>query len=137
MDEIKMLKIEKEGYQPLHQFHDWKIAGLRYAEHFDDRHLTRLERHWGTDEVFILLTGQAALLTSSGDADQLKVSVHMMEQGQIYVIPRNIWHHILCDMHAEVLIMEEADTGAENSEYRMLDLPDIHKVQTEWEARAT
>lgn len=60
-----------------------------------------------------------------------------MEQGQIYVIPRNIWHHILCDMHAEVLIMEEADTGAENSEYRMLDLPDIHKVQTEWEARAT
>ena len=33
--------------------------------------------------------------------------------------------------------MEEADTGAENSEYRMLDLPDIHKVQTEWEARAT
>ena len=48
-------------YKVVHEFEGWKIGFLRYSDRFSK--FDRLERHLLTDEVFVLLEGQAVLYT--------------------------------------------------------------------------
>ncbi len=59
-----MLRIESyegEGYRPLVDFGSWRVAYLRFIDELIPDKITRLERHLETDEVFVLLNGEAVL----------------------------------------------------------------------------
>ncbi len=87
----------------------WKIGLLRYSARFAS--LTGYERHLLTDEVFVLLSGEATLYTDGNRAEVCK-----MEQNKVYNIPRGVWHHIVVTEDATVLVVENANTSKENTE---------------------
>ena len=98
-----------EGYRPTHAFGEWRVAFLNYADRFE--HITRLERHMLTDEVFVLLCGSAELWIGE---ERTRVP---MEPYKIYNVQKAVWHNIHVSPDAKVLIVENDNTTIENSEY--------------------
>lgn len=103
----------KDGYEIKHRFGSWRTAYLRYAERFDT--VTYLGRHLETDEVFVLLKGSAVLLSGKN------AELTPMELGNIYNVRKGVWHNIKVSKDALVLVVENADTCKENSEYIPID----------------
>lgn len=107
---IKQLKFDGEDYSVVHQFQGWKIGMLKYSQRFSS--FDRLERHFLTDEVFVLLSGSATLYT---DKETI-----VMENSVAYNVPKGEWHHIVVSKDANVLIVENVETGDENTEIKFI-----------------
>lgn len=99
-----------DGFCILKEFEGWKVGFLRYSDQFSG--LTKLERHMETDEVFVLLEGSAILYTGSGQKH--------MKKNLLYNIPKGVWHHIVVSEDATVLVIENSNTTAENTERRQI-----------------
>ena len=98
-----------EGYMPMIDFESWRVAFLRYEPRFE--HTTQIERHMETDEVFVLLEGEATLLIGT------EMTPCPMEKFKMYNVKKAVWHNIRVSKDARVLIVENRDTTTENSEY--------------------
>jgi len=128
MDEV-LLEIRQytgEGYLPLIDFNTWRVAVLRWEPASLPGNIDMMERHTQTDEVFVLLEGQATLVLG-GNSDQVDgVHPHALEPCKLYNVKQNTWHSILISRDATILIVENRDTGEGNSEYCSL-LPDFRE----------
>ena len=111
MEGLEILYAAEEGYKPQVHFEAWRVAILRYADQFDRNNLIKLERHHLTDEVFVLLEGEATLIIGENCEEC------SMEANKIYNVKRDIWHNIIVSRDARVLIVENDNTGRENTEY--------------------
>ena len=69
-----------------------------------------------TDEVFVLLEGQAVLYVE----DQK----YSMEIGTLYNVKQGTWHHIVVSEDATVMVVENSNTCAENTEIRRVEHAD-------------
>lgn len=105
----------------------WTVASLNWAPRFDEKNLVELERHNLTDEVFVLLYGKATLLVGEG-ADRVE-----MEPLKHYNVRSGIWHHIIVSEDARVLVVENANTSKDNTEYLSLANGEIYKKYPEFE----
>mgnify|MGYP002516725299 CR=1 FL=1 len=113
MKELEVFTYEGSGYNPTMHFDSWRVAFLNYAERFD--RIEKLERHLLTDEVFVLLSGKAMLLLGE------KAQAVNMETGKIYNVKKGAWHAIKVTPDAKILIVENHNTGLENTQYMSLD----------------
>ena len=111
MEELLVLDYNGNGYFSHFRYGGWRIAYLNYAPMFTKQGITYLERHNETDEVFILLEGEASLFMGE-TAKEVK-----MEKFSSYIVKKGAWHNIAVSENAKVLIVENADTGKQNSEY--------------------
>ena len=111
---VEIHEYKGEGYKPLVDFESWRVAVLRYAEVFTE--VKVVERHLETDEVFVLLEGEATLITEEADG----LREWKMERGKIYNVLKGVWHHIIVTPDANVLIVENRNTSTENSERKRL-----------------
>ena len=112
---IEILGYTGNGYKPLINYQGWRVAMLNYDKKFSK--VEYLERHTETDEVFVLLEGQASLFAAEAFGEPVE---YKMELGKIYNIKKNIWHHIVVTPETRVLIVENSDTGSENTERKMI-----------------
>ena len=110
-NELDILEYNGEGYKTVHIFESWRVAFLNYSDRFTTEGMKYLERHNQTDEIFILAEGKATLLIG------LDKKEYVMEIGKMYNVKRGAWHNILTSKDAKVIIMENADTSSDNSEY--------------------
>ncbi len=108
---IEIYDYNGESYKTAMKFGPWRVAYLNHGDTFMEENFQRIERHLETDEVFMLLEGEATLVIGK-ELDRIE-----MEQHKVYNIPKGVWHHILTKPKARVFIVENADTGLENSEY--------------------
>ena len=115
---IEIHEYNGEGYLPLVDFEGWRVAILRHNYEFAS--LTRIERHLETDEVFVLLSGNATLITKKSAESDATEELEM-EQGKVYNVPKGVWHHIVVTPDANVLIVENSNTCDENSEIIQFD----------------
>ena len=99
------------GFKVMVESGEWKLGLLRYNERFS--RFAEMERHLLTDEVFVLLAGEATLYT---DRETLK-----MEQGSVYNVPTGVWHHIVVSTDATVLVVEDRSTSKENTEKKYFE----------------
>jgi hypothetical protein len=122
MDEplIEIRGYHGEGYQPLIDFGEWRVAFLRYLEDIQPDLINSMERHTKIDEVFVLLNGRGALIIGGNDAEVDCICSQRMEFGKVYNIKRLAWHTILLSHDATVLLVENRDTSKYNSEYASL-----------------
>ena len=111
--DIEVLEYTGDGYSKVMSYGAWRVATINYAERFDEKNITRLERHILTDEVFVLLEGSATLISDSGR--------YVMEKGKMYNVKAGAWHAISVSRDAKVLIVENEDTCIDNTEYRPTD----------------
>ena len=114
MDGLDILEYAGENYSRVVSGAKWTVAALNYAERFDERNIVDLERHILTDESFVLLAGEATLLVGE-KAERVK-----MEPLKVYNVRAGAWHNIFVSPDARVLVVENADTSKDNTEY--LDL---------------
>ena len=105
----------------------WTVASLNWAPRFDDTNVIELERHNLTDEVFVLLSGRATLLVGK-EAERVE-----MKPLKHYNVRAGIWHNIVVSKDARVLVVENADTSKDNTEYLSLTTGEIYTKLPEFE----
>ena len=108
---IEKLLSDHEGYKTKFVSGDWRIGLITPADRFQN--ITYLERHNETDEVFILLKGSATII---GFDSGIKTET-VLEEGNIYNVPKAMWHNVKIDDGSVVAVVENSDTSNDNSEY--------------------
>ncbi len=104
-----------EGYRPLIDYGQWRVAILRYIDELRPENLGKMQRHNETDEVFILLSGRCLLFLGEGDASVEAIHAQDMQPLKLYNVKRGAWHTHTLDEAATVLIVENRDTTSANS----------------------
>ena len=108
---MTVLKEQKNGYDVLHKFGGWKVAFITYSERFNRREKNAIERHLYSDEIFILLKGKAWLYYGTN------ATPVPMKKGLSYLVSKGEWHSVALSKGAKLAIMENEETGRENTEY--------------------
>jgi len=116
-----------EGYLPLVFFGDWQVATLNWEHMFDPANLGEIERHNGTDEVFVLWRGRGALLIGT----RLGIKVLDMEPGAIYNVTRGTWHTLVATRDASWIIVETRDTHLHDTEIRQMAGDEIKQIRAQ------
>jgi len=96
------------------------VAILRWEQALQAERIEFMERHTQTDEVFVLLAGQATLILGGIDGMVEGIYPQVMENGKLYNVKQDVWHTVLLSRDASILIVENRDTGKENTEYCQL-----------------
>ena len=108
---MDIVEYNGEGYMPLVSYDGWRVAIAAYSDNLLEENLKKVERHLETDEVFILLQGEACLHIGK----ELKKTP--LKVGKIYNVKRGEWHCISMKKGTKVAIVENDNTGNENTEY--------------------
>ncbi len=96
----------------------WFVGIKNWKPENDVQNIDTLERHLLTDEVFILLAGQCALLlVNNNDITSPTYTVTMMEPYKVYCIPKGAWHNTITWPGVKLALMENRNTCADNSEF--------------------
>lgn len=111
----------EEGYSPFLIREGWQIAQLNYIPLQGLHDIEKIDVHFETDEVFILLSGTAILLSFEKENDKLSIESVRMQKGVVYNIPAGQWHNIAMDTDAHMLIVEKSDTHLNDCEYYPLN----------------
>ena len=120
MSLIESYSIKDEGYSPFLISDGWQVAQLNYI---DDQHINNIDKievHYQTDEVFVLLEGRAILITVNIINDELIFEANLMKPHVTYNIPKGVWHNIAMEKECEVLIVEKSNTHINDVAYRLL-----------------
>ena len=118
---LQVAEYTGEGYLPLIDYADWRVAILRYIDELLPQNIARMERHNETDEVFVLLAGRCILFIGEGDEQISEIYGQDMEPLKLYNIKRGRWHTHTLSQDATVLIVENRDTSPANSGEVILD----------------
>ena len=108
---IEIYDYNGPDYQTAMRFGKWRVAYLNHAERFDPANFKQVERHNESDEVFVLLSGNATLIIGE-ELHRIEMEPHKM-----YNVPAGVWHHIFTNEDTSVLIVENEDTGDANSDF--------------------
>ena len=122
---LEIRTYDGQGYQPLVNTPGWRVALLNdRPEEYRRETLTYLERHMETDEV--LLSGRCTLLIGDGTGSAPgTISAVEMEPRKLYNVKKGVWHNLLGTPEMTLLIVENADTTKENSQYYRGVTPDM------------
>lgn len=108
--DIEIKEHHEDGFRPLTSYGGWRVGIANGCERLLRENIKRLERHNETDEVFVLITGEATLYIGK------EMTEYKMELGKVYNVKRGVWHAISMTMDAMVAIVENDDTGFHNSD---------------------
>jgi len=114
---LDIVEYTAEGYKPLVDFGTWRVAFLRFIDELIPENIYRVERHNETDEVFVLLAGQAVLFMGEGDDGISKLYHFQMEPGKLYNVRQHGWHTCVLSRDATILLVENRDTAVVNTDY--------------------
>ncbi len=117
-DVLEIKDYQGDGYQPLVDYGEWRVAMLRYLDAIHPEKVDMMERHLGSDEVFVLLEGKGVLIMGGNGADITAAIPAPMQPGIIYNVKAASWHTVLLSRDAKVLIVENRDVDVHNSEYK-------------------
>lgn len=116
---IEIYNYQGFGFLPLFSFEDWRVAVLRAPEENVVEQKCLLERHFKTDEVFILTEGNAKLLLAGNREKPEKVHILDMQQGVVYNVKLGTWHGTLLEKDTNIILVEKKDTGLPNDTQRL------------------
>ena len=104
-----------EGYSPVVDYDKWRVAVLNYCDELLPENITKLQRHDRSDEVFVLLKGSFVLFIGEGHERVDKIHGIKLEPLKLYNVRSGVWHSHTLTKDTTVLIVENRDTGIENS----------------------
>ena len=110
MSSFETYQIKEKGYHPFLIREGWQVAQLNYTEEQDIENINKIDVHFETDEAFVLLRGNAVLITAILENKKPIFFVKLMECNTTYTIPKNVWHNIAMKKDCEVLIIEKSNT---------------------------
>lgn len=129
MNLINSYNPTEAGYNPFLIGPLWQAAVLNYAPEESLERIEKLDVHHLTDELFVLLEGEAVLIAARIDADGIvDYDLRNMRPGTAYNIPRDVWHKIAMTEGCRVLIVENANTHLGDFEFRNLNLAEREEL---------
>lgn len=116
---LEVTEYEGPGYRPLVYFEGWRVALLNDdPSRFRRETMPYLERHNETDEVFVLLSGSCTLYIGEGRGQSPDaIRAVPLEPKKLYNVKKGVWHNLTGDEAMTLLIVENADTSKQNSEF--------------------
>lgn len=112
---IEVSSYEKEGYSPVVDYMEWRVAILNYIDELEIENITTMQKHNETDEVFVLLKGNCTLITGGKGDSVEEIDSIKMEPYKLYNVKRGVWHTHTLDKEGSVLIIENRNTCDDNS----------------------
>jgi hypothetical protein len=112
-----------EGYRPIIDFNNWRVAILKYCEELLPERITKMQRHNESDEVFVLLQGECVLFIGEGVQSVTNIMSQKLEPLKLYNVKQAVWHTHTLSKDAVVLIVENQNTTIKNSPEYMLTGP--------------
>jgi hypothetical protein len=114
-NDIEIAEHLDSGYKTLMIFEAWRVAVLNNSEKTTVQGIPYFQKHDLSDEVFVLIKGACMLFTAGKLAEPQKIKGTNMEIGKVYNIKRGTWHTHCLEKDTSVMIVENADTGTDNS----------------------
>lgn len=127
--EILKYGYEGEGLTRVFENEKWTVGIKNWKPMNDIANINNLERHNGTDELFILLKGRCTLLFANETADGLDIRAVEMEPLKVYNIPRTLWHNTVTQKDTKLALIEDSSTGSANSDVIDLTEAQIARVR--------
>ncbi len=118
----------EQTYRPVLDFDGWKVAMLRHFDVVAPETFHRVERHWNTNEVFILTAGRADLIVMDGQGQPEKPYVIPMQHNVAYNVRQSVWHHVIMSRDAHIVLVERSETGPETTDYAELDRTRLDEI---------
>ena len=109
---VEIYDYKGEHYQTAMSFGKWRVAYLNHGPCYMEENFEKIERHNETDEIFMLLEGEATLIIGE-ELNRIEMETH-----KVYNVPKGVWHHIFTKEGTRVFIVENEDTGMENSDIK-------------------
>jgi hypothetical protein len=136
MDSIPVGLVEigkwfEPGCKAVLEFGGWKIAMLREFDLVVPDAFCRVERHWNSNEVFVLTTGHADLIVFEGEEGPTRPHILSMMPNAAYNVGKSVWHHVIMSRDAHIVIIERQETGLATTDYSELDpvvISDLKKL---------
>lgn len=107
----------QEGYNPFLIRDHWQVAQLNYLPKHGFEEIDQIEMHYHTDEVFLLVKGQAVLIAVNIEEEPFRFECQKMVPGVTYNIPAGTWHNIAMDKEAQIMIVERSYTHLHDCMY--------------------
>ena len=117
---IEQYQISDNGYHPFLIRDGWQVAQLNYIPEQEIGNIEKLDIHHLTDEVFILLKGNAVLIGAEINGNDVDFKVELMLPHITYNIPVNTWHNIAMSQDCEIIIVEKSNTHKGDFEFFQL-----------------
>ena len=117
---IENFKINGDGFHPFMISDGWQVAQLNYMKEQHINNINKVDVHYQTDEVFVLLEGKAVLIAVVFEGDSPIFEIELMKKNETYNIPKNMWHNIAMEKGSKVLIVEKANTHLADYEFKYL-----------------
>lgn len=133
MSLIECFKVNRNGFHPFMISDGWQVAQLNYSEEQHINNINKVDVHYQTDEVFILLEGKAVLIAVVFDGDNPIFEIELMKKNTTYNIPKNRWHNIAMEKGSKVLIVEKSNTHLADFEYKHLSANSLSELKTKVE----
>jgi hypothetical protein len=114
-DEIEVFEHTNSGYKTLVLFEAWRVAVLNDSKKTTISGIPYFQKHDLSDEIFVLIKGKCILLTAGKSNEPQKIKSTNMEIGKVYNIKRGTWHTHCLDKETSIMIVENANTGDDNS----------------------
>lgn len=113
--DIEISRFQEEGYKPIVDYMEWRVAVLRYCEELEIDNIATMQKHTQTDEVFVLLEGDCTLFTGGDGEGVEEIQAWHMEPLKIYNVKKGVWHTHTLAKNTSVLIVENRLTNDANS----------------------
>jgi len=110
-----------EGLARVYENEKWMVGIKNWKPANDKSNVDCLERHNGTDELFVLLSGRCTLIFANEVEGKLVIEAARMEPHKVYKVPRSLWHNTVTSRDVKLVLVEDAATSAENSDVLALD----------------
>lgn len=126
---IEKYIIKDKGFHPFIIRDGWQVALLNYIgdQHIDN--IKKIDVHFETDEIFILINGEAVLISAAIENDNVEFRTELMKQGIVYNIPKSVWHNVAMREGSEILIVEKSNTHLGDYEFYYLTKEQISQLR--------
>tara|TARA_Y100001958_G_C20685632_1_gene198451 strand:+ start:13 stop:447 length:435 start_codon:yes stop_codon:yes gene_type:complete len=118
---IESYEVLEDGFHPFLIRDEWQVAQLNYMQDQNIENINKIDVHYKTDEVFILLEGRAVLIAATFKDGTPIFELELMKQNITYNIPKNMWHNIAMDVGSKVLLVEKSNTHLSDFDHFNLD----------------
>jgi hypothetical protein len=118
---VESLGFEGEGMARVFENEKWMVGVKNWKPANDLAAIDCLERHNGTDELFVLLAGSCTILFANEVAGRLVIEAERMRGLRVYKVPRSLWHNTVTSADAKLVLIEDSSTSSENSDVMKLD----------------
>lgn len=132
MKGMEITNFPKQGYEPLVDFSEWRVAVLAFCEDVQVENIRSMQKHDLTDEVFVLVSGRGTLFLAGNGERPGKIEAQVLEKGKVYNVKKGFWHNHILDEQGIVLIVENRNTCDDNSPICLLTEEELEHFQKEY-----